>query len=835
MTLTRNVLILGGGVAGMAAAKQLAASGMLVHVVEKKTHLGGKAVKWACMATDQCQNCGACLSAELVNQIHQIRNITIYHQSELSKINPTHNGFAVTISGKNPSELEVDAVLVATGFEQFDPTDFQSLGYGQHPKVITTAELNTALQTETLSELIPDQPDPAIAFVQCVGSRNREIGRDYCSQVCCKTAVRQANKLQHRIPAAQISVFYMDLQIIGKEFRTQYTRLADQVKLLQGVPAEILTGYQEDKLTVIREDGETGARKAHHFDLIVLAVGMGPSKGTTDFMKMMGLSADEWGFTSNPSQAEQKGVYYAGAVCAPMDILHAIEQGQTAADQILHDFKTTSRQAKLAVLGQNAESYLVARSLAADNNSVTIIDSEKNGYDAPKNVQIFSNSTLTGIQGTFGDFNIAFKTENEIQSINVDAIVVANGVDKSLPLDSGDVEPDSHIMALSDFNEKVNADMASIPAAIIFWLDRFGPEWKENCGQVLALAKQLADAQKSVSILMDKILVDGLLGQRNYDEARRKGIKFLRIASNNHPKVKKNDNQLNVSFKEATLPKVTLELPCDCLVIPEKITPRINNAQISYNLAIDCDEEGFLQPANVRHRLCGSPRKGIFFVGSCHDETDSLDLKQEIAAVRAAIGLLDKGYLEDDNLPKIKEGHCVRCLTCLRICPHNAITLKAFRQPTIVPQACFACGFCMASCPAEAIALEKRPLPKNVDEPAPHTVVFACQRSGALAAAKAYKMDLCHQDDIQVITVSCASRLNQQMLLEPLLKGSRRVVIAACHAGNCRSKIGPQSVADNRSRILNEINLPEHRLSFHSIAANEPAIFAEIVTKGSPN
>ena len=138
MTLIRNVLILGGGVAGMAAAKQLALSGILVHVVEKKAHLGGKVVKWACMATDQCQNCGACLSAELVNQIPQFRNITIYYQSELSKINRTQNGFSVTISGKNPSTLEVDAVLAATGFELFDPTNFQALGYGRHPNVITT-------------------------------------------------------------------------------------------------------------------------------------------------------------------------------------------------------------------------------------------------------------------------------------------------------------------------------------------------------------------------------------------------------------------------------------------------------------------------------------------------------------------------------------------------------------------------------------------------------------------------------------------------------------------------------------------------------------------------
>lgn len=829
MTHTRKVLIIGGGIAGMSAALTLAASGLSVYLVEKKAHLGGKALNWACMATDQCQNCGACLCAELVNQTSQFKNITIYTQSILSQITPTENKFLAEINNDNTSLLKVDAILTATGFELFDPTDFQSLGYGMHTKVITTAELNSALKAETLSKLIPNKPDPAIAFILCVGSRNREIGRDYCSQVCCKTSLRQANKLFYRLPHAKISVFHIDLQIIGKEFRTQSAELENRINILQGVPAEILTGYKEDKLTVIREDIKTGVRKAHHFDLIVLAVGMGPSKGTVKLMQMMGLSPDEWGFTSNQDHFKQKGIYFIGTTNAPMDILHAKEQGIAAANRIIRDFKIAGKGRKIAVLGQGSEGLTAARTLATDNYKVVLIDNSKVDQSLPKEIEVFPDSTLSGIQGTLGNFTIKIETSQGKQSISADAVVIANGVGRTLPLNSIDLTPDSNITALSDFHLKVEKDIAAIPSKIVFWLDHFGPEWKDNWNRVLKLGQRLVDAHKSVSILMDKMLVHGLWGQRHYDQARRKGIKFFRIAPKSLPIVRKIDTGVSVTINEATLPAVDLEINCDCMVIPEKITPKTNTDQISQFLNIACDREGFLQPANVRHRLTGSPRKGVFFVGGCHDETDNTDLSLEIDGVRAALTLLKTDISKDDDLPKIKDGHCVKCLTCFRICPHNAVILKAFRKPTIVPQACFNCGLCVANCPAKAIDPVKIPLPTSNDTSIPHTVVFACRRSGALAAAYACKTGLCHQDDIQVITIDCAGRLSIEILLEPLIKGSRRVMIAACHPGNCLSKVGPESAAAKVNWILTEANLPTSRISYHNLAANEPTTFAGMV------
>ncbi len=827
MTLARNVLILGGGIAGMSAAKALSESGFEVHLVERKESLGGNSQQWACMATDQCQNCGACLSADLVNETLRLSHTTLYTQTELSQIVRRQDGFRAQLNGKYNSEIQADAILLATGFTPFDPSGFQSLGHGRLDRVITTVELNQALRMDQLTQLLGERQTPAIAFIQCVGSRNREIGRDYCSQVCCKTALRQANKILHHYPGADLSVFHMDLQIIGKEFRSQYNQLANQIKLLQGVPAEVLTDYETDKLTVIREDDTTGARLAHHFDLIVLSVGMGPVKENTEIMQSMEVVTDEWGFPAHQEHASPHGIYRAGALNAPMEILTARAQGQMAAEQIICDLGTRPAKRRIAVLGRGNDSHQAAEALSDNGENVICID--KNLQAISGTGQDFRHRSLTGIQGVLGNFHLELKGPKDTQTITVDAIVVANGAEKCFPEDTIGMAATASVISLGDAKGRIEMEDASLPKRILFWLDHSGPEWKENCRQVLLLAGKLADQQKSITIVSDKILVDDLNGQRIYDQVRRKGVKFLRQTKDSHPDIQPSGQEIILTLKEATLPTVKLDVHCDHLVVTEKIVPASDNLEISRLLNIACDTEGFLQPANVRHRPVGSVRKGIFFVGSCHDEIDEQGLKQEMTMIAATLRQLDQGKQPEALWPQIRDGHCVKCLTCMRICPHRAIHLKAFRQPMIEPKACFNCRLCVANCPAAAIEPLNPPTPSMPDETIFPTVIFACQRSGALAAAEACQMGLCRKEEFQLISVDCACGLTVETLLTPLIQGSQQVMILACHAGNCRSDVGPENVAAKVTHIFSETHLPPAMLSYHSVAANEPAAFAALV------
>ena len=178
---TPNILILGGGVAGMAAARTLGGQDVVIHLVEKEISLGGHAAKWSCMATHTCENCGACLSIEAADQVQHQKNLKLHLNTQVQGIEKKDSGYEVVL--ENKESFTVAKIIMATGFSPFDPQKSPSLHYGDCPGVITTADLNTLLREDSLSPLLKGKSDPKIAFIQCVGSRNREQGRDYCSQV----------------------------------------------------------------------------------------------------------------------------------------------------------------------------------------------------------------------------------------------------------------------------------------------------------------------------------------------------------------------------------------------------------------------------------------------------------------------------------------------------------------------------------------------------------------------------------------------------------------------------------------------------------------------------
>jgi heterodisulfide reductase subunit A-like polyferredoxin/coenzyme F420-reducing hydrogenase delta subunit len=824
-----NVLILGGGVAGLAAAQALEDFGVSVDLVEKSDHLGGRAYGWACMATETCRQCGACLSAELADQVGRSTNATVHLNSTLEHIRKTDQGFEAVVKGASGATIGADAVLVTTGMQPFDPSGNSDLGYGTYKQVITTADLNTILKQERLVEILPQTPCPSIAFIQCVGSRDRQSGRDYCSQVCCKTAVRHANKLLHLIPEADITVFHIDLQVIGKVFRTQTAAMQARVNLLQGVPARIFDDREEGKLTIIHENAATGARTALHFDLIVLAVGIQPSLEIGVITDQLGVPVDQWGFLSG-NGGLPPSVYSAGAAQGPTDIVTAREQGIVAARQIAADLGQLPGAAggqKLAIIGGSPEADALARSLVGDGHTVTLLDSSPRDRLQEEGLSHFTAVQLRSVSGTLGHYRISFAADGELRHTDAAGVVIAAGVEKepAMPLTDS-------IVPLGQFADAMAKDPENAPPTVIFWLDRNGPEWKAHSRDSLVLAADLAARGKRVYVMMEKMLVHGLNGQRLYDTARRQGVRFMRVEGPDQVKVTTNREGLRLAISEATLPGVDVTLECDLLVIPEKISSPVLEVPAEHDLRLNRDEEGFLQSANVRHRSVGSPRRGIFFLGSCHDETDQADIEREIAAIKASLARVTPQPVLDAP-PTINEGLCGRCLTCYRACPHAAVIMRNEIQPKIVPEACFACGICVSSCPARAIQPDTPTRAAELKAAAGGTVIFACQRSAALAIAAAAReagVATGAPDYPQVIAVTCAGQIDEQTLLQPLLDGAATVIIAGCHDGNCRSMTGSRTAGARVKSITAQAGLSAAEVSHLTVAANEPYKMARVVT-----
>jgi coenzyme F420-reducing hydrogenase delta subunit/Pyruvate/2-oxoacid:ferredoxin oxidoreductase delta subunit len=243
------------------------------------------------------------------------------------------------------------------------------------------------------------------------------------------------------------------------------------------------------------------------------------------------------------------------------------------------------------------------------------------------------------------------------------------------------------------------------------------------------------------------------------------------------------------------------------------------------------DTEGFIQPLNSRHRPVASPRKGIFFAGSCHEENNGGDLATEISAILSGLGYLAKNGSPQGQAARIFENECIKCLTCLRICPHGAVVLSGSNKPEIIPEACFECGLCVSNCPAKAIRQEAFTDENLVKEAKKaETFVFACERSAFLAGHEARRLGLDLNQKIHVESVRCTGRIGIENMLAPLLNGAKRVIVAGCYEGNCRSMESGNFAKRRIEHTLTDLAIEPDKLSFYPVAANEPDKFKKITS-----
>jgi heterodisulfide reductase subunit A len=817
--LNKRVAIVGAGVAGMAAAQTLHQYGLQVDLIERTDQLGGHAMGWACMATDQCNNCGACLSVEMADQIIRQPAIKVHLQTELSAIGRTDQGYRVTMSDAARREWLTDGIIFATGMTPFNPGELESLQYGRHPRIITTAELNHMLKADTLQKLLAPYANPSIAFIQCVGSRNGRLGCDYCSQVCCKVALRQADKLLQVKPQTELTICHIDLQLIGKQLRTQAAALVDRIELLQGVPGQVRIDTEADRLITVHEEPASGKRLARCFDLIVLAVGMRPSDGIQKLAGALGVPFDAWGFVSGDAQMPP-GIQVAGAAKFPTDIVSAVQQGINSAHRLaeqIGQLPEPSKNKPVAVFGNGWEGHRVARAVQAAGHPVILLNaaSDSNADSGSKVYEHISEAHIVALSKRADLFQIQVQAGGQEVNRQAAALVIANGVSHKA------IDDTAPVMSQSALERILVADWEQIPQRIAFWLDHYGPEYKTNCRRALEAAVDLTASGRRVAVILEKILVHGPDGQRLYDRARRQGVRFLRAVNASAVDITQCDDGLRIDLKEASLAGMDLSLTCDLVVASDQVLPGSQTRQICKLINEPLDAEGFSQWANIRYRPIKTRKQGIFFVGSCHEENDAGDLDDEIQTLLSELARIRGEKTAFGDAAEIDAGRCRRCLNCVRTCTHGAVEIAFSFQPQIRSALCIGCGRCVSQCPAQAIDMADIASRTQLKS---ETVLFACRRSGHLAAQHALASGLIAQDDkLAIIPVSCCnSRIGTADLIEPLLLGAQRVVVAACHDGNCGSLERGGQAVKRLQDMAAAIGIKPEAVRWTYVAANEP-------------
>jgi heterodisulfide reductase subunit A len=339
--MTGNVVVVGGGTAGMEAAGQLAKAGISVTLIEKQKDMGGHLKEWHHLFPDRRSSNEVII--HLKSQIDNI-NIKLITGDTVGDLKKKGNEFIVsTGSGK---EIRADAVLLATGFDIFRSERKEEYGYGIYDNVITSAELESMFRKKEIKLKNGEKPNK-IGFLHCVGSRDEKVGNLYCSKLCCVTAVKQAIELKENLRDCKVFCFYMDMRMGGALYEELYRESQEKygVNFIRGKISEVSVNIN-NKLIIKAEDTLAGRPLKMELDMLVLMAGMEMSAEGTKLAVAGKLKTGENRFFASADHhfgsniSNISGLFYAGTCTAPMNISETISHARGAVDDIIDYLKT---------------------------------------------------------------------------------------------------------------------------------------------------------------------------------------------------------------------------------------------------------------------------------------------------------------------------------------------------------------------------------------------------------------------------------------------------------------------------------------------------------------
>jgi len=220
-------------------------------------------------------------------------------------------------------DLKVGAVVWATGWEPYDATKIDNLGFGQYPNIITNMMMErlAAPNGPTKGKVLrpsDDKEPESVAFVQCAGSRD-ENHLPYCSYICCMASLKQATYVRERYPDAKIYIFYIDLRTPGLKYERFYQKLKEDENIffVKGKVAEVSEAADTGNITVVAENAVTGEKTHQEVEMVVLATGMQATAAEAKLPADLTYTDD--GFILN--DFEKGGMFAAGCANKPADVV----------------------------------------------------------------------------------------------------------------------------------------------------------------------------------------------------------------------------------------------------------------------------------------------------------------------------------------------------------------------------------------------------------------------------------------------------------------------------------------------------------------------------------
>jgi heterodisulfide reductase subunit A2 len=272
----------------------------------------------------------------MVQRVEHDGLVTVHRATRVQNFEGVPGAFHARLS--DGSGVDCGAAILTTGFTHFDSVNKPEWGFGTYPDVVTTTQVEQMLSTGSGIRCPSDGRKPKrVAILLCVGSRDRQIGREWCSKICCTVSANMAMEIREELPDCHVYVYYMDIRTYGHYETDYYWRSQEEfkVKYIKARIAEVTSDGQQ--LIVKGEDTLVKRPITIPFDLVVHAIGMDPNVDNMTLAAVFGVNLHKHGFIAREDSygvmgaTSRAGVFVAGAAVGPETIDDSIAQANAAA------------------------------------------------------------------------------------------------------------------------------------------------------------------------------------------------------------------------------------------------------------------------------------------------------------------------------------------------------------------------------------------------------------------------------------------------------------------------------------------------------------------------
>lgn len=448
------------------------------------------------------------------------------------------------------------------------------------------------------------------------------------------------------------------------------------------------------------------------------------------------------------------------------------------------------------------------------------------------------DAEMRDLGGLVGNFFVRLETSQGRLTETVGAVALAPQVERQDPLTCYATPEHPGILSQSRLEALLAAGPeGALPGSVALLVGLAGESHPLSLSRALKAASFLLTAGSQVYLLVGNAKLAGKGIERALRTAQEAGLVLIKLKD--CPACTMSGEGLRVAFFEPTM-RQEMAVAVDLVVFDDQYRAVPENARLAELLRLPLGSRGFLQEDNVHHIPVSTSRRGILVVGPARG---LMDLEDTVADVNAAVlqiqSLLGQGEaVAPLGRSVVDRGKCVLCLTCLRYCPHGAITWDS--RAIINELACQGCGICASQCPNDAIQLHNftdgqvaAQLAALDPQLRPRIVAFLCRNSSWEAYQTTVRLHAAALPlGFTAVKMPCAGKVDPAYLLQAFQAGADGVMVLSCPQDNCKSSHGNQCAergVEQVQGLLAEAGIEPHRLLFHSLAANAPGDFIDVV------